>query len=134
MEWLYLNNRGFTVLELMLVLLITTATITSIVAVYQRTTNKINVNHELKLLQYHIENIKHNSLIKNQKTTFKFIDNNLIIEDEIVEFEHLYFADEITYSYLSNGNISNFNTTLISTQYRDYKIVFHIGTGHFEIR
>lgn len=135
MVTLELNNKAFTLIELLIVLGLVIVIFTIVTFGLQRTYLSIKIHHELYILKWHISEAKHESIHLKKPTTFVLEDQYMYVEDdEVIAFQTLKFDGTHLYTFHANGNISSFNTVDISTPLKSYKLIFHIGSGHHEIR
>lgn len=130
-----LNNKGFTLVEMLIVLGLVIVMFTIVTVGMQNTYIRIQVHHELYSLSQYISSFKHESIHLKEQVKFVLDNQSIYVHDErLTTFNTLTFDGRHTYTYHPNGNISSFNTVGIDTPLKRYSLVFHIGSGHHEIR
>jgi len=137
MDKLKLNNKGFNLVEVIIVVLIISVVLLTNLSIYNNA-NVLNFyQNEDKILEAKLNSAKQLALNTRSIVNISFNQNNFIIQhNEFTEtntFRSIYFQNNKELYFNKNGNL-NQGFTILFKHGLDYKkIVFYIGKGWYKI-
>ncbi|WP_141749216.1 competence type IV pilus minor pilin ComGD [Globicatella sp. HMSC072A10] len=133
------NNRGFTLVEMLIHLIIISFLILLIIKIpHRQIANQIENRLFVDQLVAQLNYTQQKALFHNKRYTVtfdqsrqevRFNDRNLQLP------ETLYFNQTFIFDYLANGRVNQFRTvTLYNDEGPRVKIVFQLGSGKFVVQ
>ncbi|MFB5662036.1 competence type IV pilus minor pilin ComGD [Alteribacillus sp. HJP-4] len=138
-----LNNKGFTMIEMIIVIAVLAAMITISIPQFQKLERPQSISYFIRLLEDDFLYAQQLAFSKGQTVLFKVKDNEyrIILSDEIVRSRELpegvfFMRATLTpanIKFMENGNIHQPGTFFIETPEGRYKFVYLLGKGRFYV-
>ena len=132
-----LNNKGFVLVEVLIVVMIISLMLLTNLAIYNNTKVLNFYNDEDKLLVMKLNNAKQLALNSKSIVNIKFHENTFIVySDKYSEkntFHNLFFQTSKELYFNKTGNLNQGYTILFKKGLTYHKLIFYIGKGWFKI-
>lgn len=130
-----LNNKGFTLLEMLLVLSIICMTSFLTLTFHQP---KISQEQAIMQIENFIYAAKLNAMVNKEKTNITLNRNTMSYQStstkKSMSLDSQIYCSKYQFSYNTNGNIYKASTVKYTIYGKKVKFVFQVGSGSFEIR
>ncbi|MFV0287947.1 MAG: competence type IV pilus minor pilin ComGD [Mycoplasmatales bacterium] len=138
-----MNNQGYTLMEMLMVLVIVTTIFYLSSMNFLKTKEQIELTNDVQVLAQAYQSLQAKALTLNQATSLEFTESNFICKIDVEEVCHYDYHNH----YELNSNFSN-NTILINDdgnvlmggtityKYQGFtkSLVITIGSGRYEIK